>query len=63
MSKVRCIDCLNCIDLRLSEKGDLLNYCKLSKIIEFKLTYHSLEKFYCYEYKEREFKANIKYLI
>ena len=54
MKKIRCIDCVNCVDLYLDSDGYLNNDCKNGGVM-----FNSLEKWYCKDFESRENKAKI----
>ena len=58
---VRCIDCINCINLKLSRYGELINECNSEKNNDtYSKTFVSLTKNKCLFYKQRQYKARLK---
>ena len=54
MKKIRCIDCMNCVDLYLDSEGYLSNDCKNGNDLLY-----SLEKWYCEKFEATDNKAKI----
>ena len=54
MKKIRCIDCVNCINLYVDSQGYLSNDCKNDNDLLY-----SLEKWYCDKFEATENKAKI----
>ena len=57
---VRCIDCKFCIDLKISDNGDLVNHCKIEGEKQ-EYYYESLVQDICGEYNEIMNKAKVEY--
>ena len=55
MKKIRCIDCMNCVDLYLDSEGYLSNDCKNGEFI----CLYSLEKWHCDKFEATDNKAKI----
>ena len=58
IANTRCVDCIFCVDLKISDAGDLINHCKPDGKNSY---YKSLLEWECEEYIPKTNKAKIQY--